>query len=113
MTSHTSPKPCPRCGVLRQARPTGWCRDCRDVRHAENEWMARGACQGHLQPELWWPETSDPALAQHALALCATCEVVDDCLEYAVNGNEVYGIWGGTTPHQRQAMRAYLRKKVV
>lgn len=110
MASHTPPKPCPRCGVLRQARPTSWCRDCRDVRHAENEWMARGACQGHLQPELWWPETSDPALAQHALAICGTCDVVDDCLEYAMTNNETAGIWGGTTPVMRQFIRIQARK---
>ena len=110
MTSHTSPKPCPRCGVLRQARPTSWCRDCREVRQADNSWMVNAACRTVYNKDIFWPLTSDTQAAQPALAVCGTCDVVDDCLEYAMTNNETAGIWGGTTPVMRQFIRIQARK---
>ena len=111
MASHTPPKSCPRCGVMRQARPTSWCRDCRNVRHADNTWMSQAKCRAtHYDPEWFRPLTTDTEAAQPALAVCATCDVVDDCLEYALANNETAGIWGGTTPVQRQFIRIQRRK---
>jgi WhiB family redox-sensing transcriptional regulator len=40
-----------------------------------------------------------------ALALCDTCPVRAQCLEYALRNKESYGVWGGTTPEQRRRMR--------
>ena len=110
MPSNGAPKPCPRCGVLRQARPTSWCRDCRDVRHADNSWMVNAACRTVLNKDIFWPLTTDTLAAQPALAICATCDVADDCLEYAITNNETAGIWGGTTPVTRKFLRIQARK---
>jgi len=37
-----------------------------------------------------------------------TCPVRRECLDYAVDSGEDWGIWGGATPNQRRV----LRKKV-
>jgi hypothetical protein len=36
-----------------------------------------------------------------AKALCAECPIRQQCLEYAVEANEEWGIWGGLTPRER------------
>src|SRR5436309_1178268 len=66
------------------------------------EWMDRAACRG-LEPELFFPDDgADPA---EAIAVCRCCMVRRECLEYAQQHREPYGIWGGLTPRQRAARR--------
>jgi Ni,Fe-hydrogenase I large subunit len=36
--------------------------------------------------------------------VCQDCSYVDACKEYAI-AHELHGVWGGTTPHERAAMR--------
>jgi WhiB family redox-sensing transcriptional regulator len=48
---------------------------------------------------------ASPAEEAEALALCATCPVRAQCLEYALRNKETHGIWGGTTADQRRRMR--------
>ncbi len=99
---------------MRQAKATNWCRDCRQVRAGDNAWMAQAACRAdHYDPEWFWPLTSDNHAAQAALAICATCDVTDECLQFALVNNETSGVWGGTTPSQRQALRLYAKKNGV
>lgn len=45
----------------------------------------------------------------HAIAkkVCSTCPLMIKCRDYALQ-NSVYGIWGGTTPKERQRMRTQL-----
>lgn len=39
-----------------------------------------------------------------AKAICARCPVQVECLEYALENREQYGVWGGTTRDERKAM---------
>jgi len=41
---------------------------------------------------------------QTAVAICRTCELKDDCLDYSLV-NEPYGIWGGKTELERASIR--------
>jgi hypothetical protein len=59
-----------------------------------------GACTTGSDPNLFFLE-DDPS---HAIALCLTCPVREDCLAYAID-HEQHGIWGGTVPAQREQMR--------
>ena len=55
----------------------------------------------------WWPDRhgrNDPAL-HGAVAACGRCPVSAACLTYAVAADERYGIWGGSLPEERRAMR--------
>lgn len=39
-----------------------------------------------------------------ATALCNSCPVKSECLQFALDLQIEYGIYGGTTPQQRKAM---------
>ena len=46
----------------------------------------------------------DDERAAEAIALCAGCPAREACLAYAL-GHEEFGVWGGATPAQRDALR--------
>lgn len=61
------------------------------------DWMADAACRD-ADPDLFFIEDRH---YNEALAICATCPVIEDCLRYAIVGGIGYGVWGGTTPNGR------------
>lgn len=74
------------------------------------EWKADGACHG-VDPDLFFVSTApndDGAAVREARAVCAGCNVVDACREYALAAREPFGIWGGLTVEER---RAELRRR--
>lgn len=68
----------------------------------ERPWMVFGACRETDDPDMFFSPNKEQARA--ALALCATCPVRTDCLEYALDARERFGIWGGTTEKQRRKL---------
>ncbi len=40
-----------------------------------------------------------------AKAQCFGCPVRAECLAYALDQNEVFGVWGGTDPDERKQLR--------
>tara|TARA_R100001460_G_scaffold2077_6_gene7091 strand:- start:62 stop:367 length:306 start_codon:yes stop_codon:yes gene_type:complete len=64
-------------------------------------------CQAN--PEAYFPEKeqaiSEYENRQMAYRLCQDCPVILECLNYAVEANEKYGIWGGLTTAQRQKLQ--------
>jgi WhiB family transcriptional regulator, redox-sensing transcriptional regulator len=74
---------------------------------ASADWRAAGAC-AHADPDLFFPISSTGrALRQIAKAksICAACPVRQPCLEFALEYDLRHGIWGGTTPEDRQTQR--------
>lgn len=60
-----------------------------------------GACSTALvDPDIFFEEQA----YGDAQAVCARCPVAGICLEYAL-GSESDGVWGGTTPAERQTQR--------
>lgn len=57
--------------------------------------------------EAWWPDarSARASNARVAVAGCRRCPVTDACLDYALAADERFGVWGGTLPEQRRAMR--------
>jgi WhiB family redox-sensing transcriptional regulator len=73
----------------------------------ESDWRKAAACRD-TDPDLFFPVgTSGPAVTQIAEAkrICWTCPVRKPCLGWAIKHYQDYGIWGGTTEPERQAMR--------
>ncbi len=64
-------------------------------------WMRYGACRGH-GTVVFFPSRTATATAR---AICTTCFVRPNCLEYALADRDLVGIWGGTTEAERQVMR--------
>lgn len=69
---------------------------------AQQGWRTDAACRG-ADPDLWFPNKGDNVNVKHALAVCHTCPVQTQCLND--NLDEQDGIFGGTTPMQRRALR--------
>jgi WhiB family redox-sensing transcriptional regulator len=69
------------------------------------DWRNRAACADYPN-SLFFP-SSDAAQAQveKAKAVCAVCEVAEECLEYAFETNQRAGIWGGTSEEERKSLR--------
>lgn len=68
-------------------------------------WKDRAACTG-VSDRLFFPTSDTPQrLVEKAKAVCGTCPVADDCLEYAFETNQVSGIWGGTSEDERRSLR--------
>jgi hypothetical protein len=40
-----------------------------------------------------------------AKAVCATCDVVEECLQWAIDTGSRHGVFGGLTPKERQGMK--------
>ena len=76
-------------------------------------WQHRAACRG--EQSLFFSddpaETRADRLAREgrAKAICATCEVRDACLEYALRAHETHGVWGGLNEYERRAVARELR----
>jgi WhiB family transcriptional regulator, redox-sensing transcriptional regulator len=71
------------------------------------QWRSVAACRS-ADPDLFFPiSDSGPALEQaaKAKAICAGCRVRPECLAFALRTGQVHGIWGGTTEHERTAVR--------
>lgn len=67
----------------------------------ERPWMVFGACRD-MDPELFFPQSSETA--SQATAVCATCAVRAECLEYSLEARERFGVWGGLTEKQRRQL---------
>jgi WhiB family redox-sensing transcriptional regulator len=67
----------------------------------ERPWVVFGACRD-ADGETFFPATKDDV--DKALAICAICPVRIECLEYALEARERYGVWGGTTEKQRRRL---------
>lgn len=79
----------------------------RRARGAETEeiarWSERAACKG-MDTSLFFPRDGEPARA--ARQVCAGCPVLAQCRAVAVADPSLHGIWGGTSPEERERLRA-------
>lgn len=71
------------------------------------EWRQLAACADH-DPGLFFPAgETGPAVEQirQAKRICSGCDVQEECLMYAIDTNQVAGIWGGLTEDERRPVR--------
>ena len=57
-----------------------------------------------IDPDIWYPEPG--ATVKFQKEICGKCPIASECLEFAMNTNENYGIWGGLTPRERMKLRS-------
>jgi WhiB family redox-sensing transcriptional regulator len=69
---------------------------------ASPKWMADAECK-QSDPELFYPDTGHSS--RDGRAVCARCPVRAECLAYAIEHHERYGVWGGMSERQRRHMR--------
>nr|WP_225752238.1 WhiB family transcriptional regulator [Pseudoclavibacter sp. Marseille-Q3772] len=65
-------------------------------------WQADALC-AQTDPEAFFPEKGGST--RDAKMICQACEVRAQCLEYALERDERFGIWGGYSERERRKMR--------
>ena len=80
------------------------------VQRLEETWELRAACRGPQAAVFFPPSYSERRDEKaerelRAKAICSTCSVRLDCLEYALSIRE-HGIWGGMNEHERRNLLA-------
>ena len=77
----------------------------------EESWQIKASCRGP-QASVFFPpaqfERKDEKLEREsrAKAICRTCPVKRECLDYAVTIREAHGIWGGLNEVERKQLLA-------
>jgi WhiB family transcriptional regulator, redox-sensing transcriptional regulator len=65
-------------------------------------WRAHAACAG-TSPAMFFDP--NPQAIAAAKAICARCTVRDDCLAYALEADERFGVWGFLDETERAQLR--------
>jgi WhiB family redox-sensing transcriptional regulator len=68
----------------------------------EQEWQERALC-AQTDPEAFFPEKGGST--REAKRICLGCEVRTECLEYALEHDERFGIWGGLSERERRKLK--------
>lgn len=72
-----------------------------DPEKTGTEWQDDAACRG-ADTAVFFPR--DEAGAAEAKAICDTCPVAQECLEWAIETRQPDGVWGGLTPTERHRL---------
>jgi WhiB family transcriptional regulator, redox-sensing transcriptional regulator len=65
-------------------------------------WQSDSLC-AQTDPEAFFPEKGGST--RDAKKICGSCEVRMHCLEYALENDERFGIWGGLSERERRKLR--------
>jgi hypothetical protein len=64
-------------------------------------------------PEAWYPETHierKTSSSKIAKQMCNSCPVITQCLTYALQAEERFGVWGGLNADERAKMISARRR---
>lgn len=73
----------------------------------DTDWRLEAACRD-ADTAVFFPDSDDEA--GPALAICATCPVREECLEFALLTRQEDGVWGGMTETDRRRVRRRRRE---
>lgn len=65
------------------------------------DWTELALCS-QIDPDLFYPEKG--ASTREAKRICTVCEVREQCLQYALDHVERFGIWGGLSERERRRL---------
>ncbi len=65
-------------------------------------WQDRALC-AQTDPESFFPEKGGST--REAKRVCRSCEVKGECLDYALENDERFGIWGGMSERERRRLK--------
>jgi WhiB family redox-sensing transcriptional regulator len=64
-------------------------------------WREDALC-AQVDPEIFFPEKGQPT--RDAKKICATCDVREQCLQWAITANQRHGVLGGLTARERSRL---------
>lgn len=76
----------------------------------DETWREHANCLG-CDPELFFPERGESTV--EAKAVCRSCVVRLECLEFALSIGEKIGIWGGLSERERRRLRRARAQRIV
>ena len=86
--------------------PLEWSEDADAAQDARIDgplaWQQHALC-AQTDPEAFFPEKGGST--REAKAVCQSCQVREECLEYALANDERFGIWGGMSERERRRLR--------
>lgn len=65
-------------------------------------WQERALC-AQTDPEAFFPEKGGST--REAKKVCVSCDVRSECLDYALENDERFGIWGGLSERERRKLK--------
>ena len=65
-------------------------------------WQDQALC-AQTDPEAFFPEKGGST--REAKRVCRSCDVRTQCLEYALENDERFGIWGGLSERERRRIK--------
>lgn len=74
----------------------------------DRSWQRRALC-AQTDPEAFFPEKGGSTA--DAKRVCAGCEVRGICLQWAINHDERFGIWGGLSERERRRYKREHRSR--
>ena len=81
------------------------------------DWQVKAACRGVGVDQFFNPDAERGQAKRtreaRAKAICATCPVIAQCLDWALSVGEPYGVWGGLSAAERHEVRAESRQLAI
>ena len=71
-------------------------------------WQHKALC-AQTDPEAFFPEKGGST--RDAKRVCAKCEVREQCLKWAIDHDERFGIWGGMSERERRRYKREHREQ--
>ncbi|KPI19898.1 transcription factor WhiB [Actinobacteria bacterium OK074] len=69
---------------------------------ADGAWREQALC-AQTGTDFFFPEPGSSV--REAKRICAMCEMRSACLEYALDNDERFGVWGGLSEKERLGLR--------
>ena len=69
----------------------------------ELRWQDQAVCAEIGDPDLFFPDKG--ASTRDAKKVCQGCDVRAECLGYALDTGQSHGVWGGTSPEEREQIQ--------
>lgn len=69
---------------------------------AGSAWRDRALC-AQTGADFFFPEPGSSV--REAKRICGMCEMRSACLEYALENDERFGVWGGLSERERRSLR--------
>lgn len=63
-------------------------------------WRLSGSCASTGNPDLWYSDNRREI--RQAQLICWGCPVLKECLIFAFENKETFGVWGGMTAKERK-----------
>jgi WhiB family transcriptional regulator, redox-sensing transcriptional regulator len=71
------------------------------------QWTAEALC-AQVDSEIFFPEKGGST--REAKKICGACPVREQCLQYALDHNERFGIWGQLSERERRSLTLRSRR---